>query len=217
MAEQSTTAPSLVSVPTSMYSFGVDSRQVLIETMSELMWERGYADTSPREVRNRSGVGQGSMYHHFPTKRDLALAALERNVTDLLPAASELDGPGDPMARIEAYLMRPRDALKGCKVGRMTQDPQVREDPVLLAPVARAFAQVHVSWVKVLREAIAAGELRDDLDPEQVAHTLMAVLQGGYVLAIAQQDPAPFQDALSGALALLRASAPSTSDNTRRN
>lgn len=200
-----------------MYSFGVDSRQVLIETMSELMWERGYADTSPREVRNRSGVGQGSMYHHFPTKRDLALAALERNVTDLLPAASELDGPGDPMARIEAYLMRPRDALKGCKVGRMTQDPQVREDPVLLAPVARAFAQVHVSWVKVLREAIAAGELRDDLDPEQLAHTLMAVLQGGYVLAIAQQDPAPFQDALSGALALLRASAPSTSDNTRRN
>lgn len=200
-----------------MYSFGVDSRQVLIETMSELMWERGYADTSPREVRNRSGVGQGSMYHHFPTKRDLALAALERNVADLLPAASELDGPGDPMARIEAYLMRPRDALKGCKVGRMTQDPQVREDPMLLAPVARAFAQVHVSWVKVLREAIAAGELRDDLDPEQLAHTLMAVLQGGYVLAIAQQDPTPFQDALSGALALLRASAPSTSDNTRRN
>jgi AcrR family transcriptional regulator len=200
-----------------MYSFGVDSRQVLIETMSELMWERGYADTSPREVRNRSGVGQGSMYHHFPTKRDLALAALERNVADLLPAASELDGPGDPMARIEAYLMRPRDALKGCKVGRMTQDPQVREDPMLLAPVARAFAQVHVSWVKVLREAIAAGELRDDLDPEQLAHTLMAVLQGGYVLAIAQQDATPFQDALSGALALLRASAPSTSDDTRRN
>jgi AcrR family transcriptional regulator len=38
------------------------------------------------------------MYYHFPTKRDLALAALERNVADLLPAASELDGPGDPMA-----------------------------------------------------------------------------------------------------------------------
>jgi TetR/AcrR family transcriptional regulator, transcriptional repressor for nem operon len=197
----------------------VDSRQVLVETMSELMWERGYADTSPREVRNRSGVGQGSMYHHFPTKRDLALAALERNVADLLPAASELDGPGDPMARIEAYLMRPRDALKGCKVGRMTQDPQVREDPVLLAPVARAFAAVHVSWVKVLREAIAAGELRADLDPEHLAHTLMAVLQGGYVLAIAQQDPGPFDDARAGALDLLRAAAPfrPSHKNKRRN
>ncbi|MEV4623915.1 TetR/AcrR family transcriptional regulator [Asanoa sp. NPDC049573] len=193
----------------------MDSRQLLVDTMSELMWERGYADTSPRDVRERSGVGQGSMYHHFPTKRDLGLAALERNVADLLPAASELDGPGDPMARLEAYLMRPRDALKGCKVGRMTQDPQVRDDPVLLAPVARAFAQVHVSWVRVLREAVAAGQLRDDLDAEQLAHMLMAVLQGGYVLAIAQQDPRPFDDARAGALALLRAAAPQP-ENTRR-
>jgi AcrR family transcriptional regulator len=193
----------------------MDSRQLLIDTMSELMWERGYADTSPGDVRKRSGVGQGSMYHHFPTKRDLALAALERNVADLLPAASDLDGPGDPMARIEAYLMRPRAALKGCKVGRMTQDPQVREDPALLAPVARAFAAVHVSWVNVLREAITAGELRDDLDPERLAHTLMAVLQGGYVLAIAQQDTGPFDDARAGALDLLRAAAPKL--NNRRN
>ncbi|MFD0783203.1 TetR/AcrR family transcriptional regulator [Micromonospora azadirachtae] len=181
--------------------------------MSELMWERGYADTSPREVRQRSGVGQGSMYHHFPTKRDLALAALERNIPDLLPAASELDDPGDPMARIEAYLMRPRDPLKGCKVGRMTQDPQVREDPVLLAPVARAFTQVHASWVRVLREAVAARQLRDDLDPERLAHTLMAVLQGGYVLAIAQQDPGPFNNAVASALDLLRAAAPAAPDH----
>jgi Transcriptional regulator len=182
--------------------------------MSELMWERGYAATSPRDVRQRAGVGQGSMYHHFPSKRDLAIAALERNVADLLPAASDLDGPGDPMSRIEAYLMRPRDALKGCKVGRMTQDPQVREDPALLAPVTRAFAQVHVLWVKVLREAIAAGQLRADLDPERLAHTLMAVIQGGYVLAIAQQDPGPFDDARAGALDLLRAAAPSTPTGT---
>ena len=187
---------------------GMDSRERLVQTMSELMWERGYADTSPREVRSRSGVGQGSMYHHFPTKRDLALAALERNVADLLPAASELDGPGDPMARIEAYLMRPREVLKGCKVGRMTQDPQVREDPALLAPVAHAFAQAHRRWVGVLREAVAAGELRAEIDPERLAHTLMAVIQGGYVIAIAQQDPAPFAAACRGAIDLLHAAAP---------
>lgn len=179
------------------------------------MWERGYAATSPRDVRERAGVGQGSMYHHFPSKRDLGLAALERNVADLLPAASELDGPGDPVARIEAYLMRPRDALRGCKVGRMTQDPQVRADPALLAPVTRAFSQVHASWVRALRDAIAAGQLRADLDPEQLASTLMAVLQGGYVLAIAQQDPGPFDDARAGALALLRAAAPPAADATR--
>lgn len=193
----------------------MESRELLVEAMSELMWERGYADTSPRDVRERSGVGQGSMYHHFPSKRDLALAALERNAADLSPAASELDGFGDPITRIAAYLIRPRDALKGCKVGRMTQDPQVREDPVLLAPVARAFAEVHDLWVKVLREAVTAGELRADLDPERLAHTLMAVLQGGYVLAMARQDPGPFEDARAGALDLLRAAAPVTTNGKK--
>jgi Bacterial regulatory proteins, tetR family len=43
----------------------MNSRELLVETMSDLLWERGYADTSPRDVRERSGVGQGSMYHHF--------------------------------------------------------------------------------------------------------------------------------------------------------
>jgi hypothetical protein len=62
-----------------------------------------------------------------------------------------------------------------------------RSGHALLAPVTRAFTQVHVIWVKVLREAIGAGQLRADLDPERLARTLMAVLQGGYVLAIAQR------------------------------
>jgi len=180
---------------------------MLVETMSGLLWERGYADTSPRDIRERSGVWQGSMYHHFPSKRDLAVAALERNVAGLLSAASDLDGPGSPLARLEAHLLRPRDALKGCKVGRMTQDPQVREDPVLLAPVARAFDEAHARWARVLREAVAAGELPSDLDPERLAHTLMAVLQGGYVLAIAQQDTVPFEAACAGAVDLLKAAA----------
>lgn len=191
-----------------MYNGVMDSREALVSTMSELMWERGYADTSPREVRERSGVGQGSMYHHFATKRDLALAALERNCADLLPAACELEGTGDPLERIEAYLSRPRAALKGCKVGRLTQDPQVVADPVLLAPITRTFAMMRGSWTRVLTEAIDAGELRADLDPERLAYTLMATLQGGHVLAIAEQDPAPFEAACAGALDLLHASRP---------
>jgi AcrR family transcriptional regulator len=192
-----------------MYSERMESRERLVVAMSELMWERGYAATSPREVRVRSGVGQGSMYHHFPSKRDLALAALERNCADLLPATEELlTAPGDPMAKLTAYLTRPRPALKGCKVGRMTQDPLVAADAGLLAPVADAFAKVHRALASVLREAMSLGELRDDLDPDRLASLLSASIQGGYVLAIAAQDPRPFDDARAGALELLRAAAP---------
>lgn len=173
------------------------------------MWERGYAATSPREVRERSGVGQGSMYHHFPGKRDLALAALERNCADLLPATTDLlTGPGRPMEKLSRYLGRSFPALKGCKVGRMTQDPLVASDPGLLAPIAHAFNAVHTALTAVVREAIEAGELSDGLDPDRVASLLTATIQGGYVLAIAAQDPRPFDDARAAALDLLRAASP---------
>lgn len=187
----------------------MDSRERLIETMSELMWERGYAATSPREVRERSGIGQGSMYHHFPSKRDLALAALERNCADLLPASEALlTGDGDSSEKLAQYLSQPKDALKGCKVGRMTQDPLVAADPELLAPVADAFDRIHQALVRVLRTAIEVGELSAELDPDRLAYLLTATIQGGYVLAIAQQDRRPFDEARAGALDLLRAAAP---------
>jgi AcrR family transcriptional regulator len=187
----------------------MDSRERLIETMSELMWERGYAATSPREVRERSGIGQGSMYHHFPSKRDLALAALERNCADLLPASEALlTADGDSFETLTGYLSQPKDALKGCKVGRMTQDPLVATDPGLLAPVADAFDRIHHALVRVLRTAIEAGELNGELDPDRLAYLLTATIQGGYVLAIAQQDRRPFDEARAGALDLLRAAAP---------
>ncbi|QGF25112.1 TetR family transcriptional regulator [Raineyella fluvialis] len=177
--------------------------------MSDLMWEKGYAATSPREVRDRSGVGQGSMYHHFPSKRELALAALERNCQDLLPGSIDpLSAPGDPLEKLAGHMSTPRDALKGCKVGRMTQDPLVATDPGLLAPVTDAFEKVHTALVAVIREAIDAGELPAALDPDRIASLLQATIQGGYVLAIARQDRAPYDEAVAGVVDLLRAAAP---------
>jgi hypothetical protein len=57
----------------------------------------------------------------------------------------------------------------------------------------------------VLREGQEAGEVRADVDPEQVAVTLLAVIQGGYVLARAHQDEARYTAAVEGALSLVTA------------
>jgi AcrR family transcriptional regulator len=59
----------------------------LIESTRELLWERGYVGTSPKAIQQRAGVGQGSMYHHFTGKPDLALAAVRRTAEELRAAA----------------------------------------------------------------------------------------------------------------------------------
>ncbi len=50
----------------------MSTREHLVAAAKGLLWERGYAAMSPRAVLRASGAGQGSLYHHFAGKADLA-------------------------------------------------------------------------------------------------------------------------------------------------
>jgi TetR/AcrR family transcriptional repressor of nem operon len=198
-----------------MYTACVDTRDHLIESTRELLWERGYVGTSPRAIQQRAGAGQGSMYHHFAGKRALALAAIERSAAELLAAAdAQLSGPGGAVDRVTAYLRREREVLKGCPIGRLTQDPDIVADPALRAPVEATFTRIRGRLAEVLDAGRAAGELAPSLDTAAMAATIVAVLQGGYVLARAAGTPDPFDQAVSGVLTLLAAHATATLEET---
>ena len=182
----------------------MDARERLVESTRELLWERGYVGTSPKAIQERSGAGQGSMYHHFGGKQDLALAAIERNATDLVARMeADLGGPGTATDRVARYMRRERAALRGCPVGRLTMDPDVMADPGLRRPVEEAFAAVRSRLARVIGEGRENGELDPSVDPEATATALVAVLQGGYVLARASGSPAAYALAVDGVLALL--------------
>ncbi|MFJ5884271.1 TetR/AcrR family transcriptional regulator [Kitasatospora cineracea] len=176
----------------------------LIEAARELLWERGYTGTSPKAIQQRAGAGQGSMYHHFTGKPDLALAAITRTAEELRTLADGLlSGPGTAVERVTAYLRHERDVLRGCPVGRLTQDPEVMADPVLRAPVEQTLGWLRSRLAEVLAEGRANGELPPSVDPTGTAATVVAVLQGGYVLARAAGDTAPFDQAVTGLITLL--------------
>ncbi|MDT3396898.1 TetR/AcrR family transcriptional regulator [Streptomyces sp. B1866] len=178
----------------------------LIETTRELLWERGYVGTSPKAIQQRSGVGQGSMYHHFDGKPALALAAITRTAEEMRGETEALlSAPGTAVERVTAYLRRERDVLRGCPVGRLTQDPDVMADPALRRPVEETFAWLRGRLAEVLAEGRDRGELPAPLDPAATAAAVVAVVQGGYVLARADGSAEGFTRAVDGALGLLAA------------
>ncbi|RKS80462.1 AcrR family transcriptional regulator [Motilibacter peucedani] len=184
----------------------MDTRTRLLESTQDLLWDRGYVGTSPRAIQERAGAGQGSMYHHFSGKHDLAVAAMRLTTEQVRERAEQLLGAeGTAYARVEAYLRFERDALRGCRVGRMTQDPEVVADDELRAPVADAIAWQRGRIAQVLAEGVARGELSPALSPERTAATLVAVVQGAYVEARAAGSREPYDAAIEGALDLLRA------------
>jgi TetR/AcrR family transcriptional regulator, transcriptional repressor for nem operon len=173
-----------------------------VESARELLWERGFVGVSPRAIQDRAGVGQGSMYHHFGGKAELALEAVRRSAAEMRAAAEvELGGPGSAAERISAYLLREREVLRGCPIGRLTQDPEIVADPELRRPVEETFAWLRRRLAEMIAEG--ADSFAAGLDPVATAAAIVAALQGGYVLARAAGSPEPFDQAISGVLGLL--------------
>ncbi|WP_062982182.1 TetR/AcrR family transcriptional regulator [Nocardia anaemiae] len=184
----------------------MSTRERLIESARALLWERGYVGTSPKTIQQHAEAGQGSMYHHFAGKQDLALAAIRRTAEEIRTGVdAQLSVPGTAVERITAYLRRERDVLRGCPIGRLTQDPEVIADPALRAPVEETFTWLRARLAEVIQEGLDGGELAPSLDPTATACAIVATMQGGYVLARADGTSEAFDQAIAGILALLAA------------
>lgn len=181
-----------------------DARDRLIRGTQELLWERGYNGVSPKAIQERAGVGQGSMYHHFKGKRDLALAALELTGESMrTTVGAVLHGEGRAIECLRAYLTGSRDSLRGCPIGRMVQDAEVIGDEGLRRPVSATLNWQIGELAALIAQAQQEGDLDVALDPRETAASMSAMLQGAYVLARAAAHREPFDQAVRGYLALL--------------
>lgn len=180
------------------------TRARLIETSAQLMWQAGYSATSPRKVIDASGVGQGSFYHHFPTKVDLGVAAIGANAADIVSSAqTALAGDEPGVTRLRRYLLGARDASAGCKIGGLTYDRAVIDDPRLMEPISQAFMQISELVERAISDAQRAGAVREEISAGDLASMVIAVIQGGYVLARARGEARLFEDASRAAYDLL--------------
>jgi AcrR family transcriptional regulator len=175
------------------------TREKILGATKELLWERGFDAMSPRDVMRRSGAGQGSLYHHFAGKFDLACAALAEMAEEeaaTIDAIFDLAKP--PLTRIDNYLSRERDALRGCRLARLSNELAI-EQPEFRAAIAKFLERIEASLANALREARKQGDIPADIDDKMLAAMFLAVVEGGYVLARAHWDADRMSWALEGA------------------
>jgi AcrR family transcriptional regulator len=72
-----------------------ETKRKLLDATIEALVELGWAGTSTTEVVRRAGVSRGAQVHHYPTKQELVLAAVEhlllRRVEEFETAFKGLD------------------------------------------------------------------------------------------------------------------------------
>ncbi len=130
-------------------------RQRLMEATIECLVEHGWTGTTTTVVSQRAGVSRGAQLHHFPSKHDLVVAAVEhlgqRRREELIDVAADL--PADSRTRaaldvIAAHYISP------VFFAALELWVAARTDPVLLetvGPLERRFGrQAHDHAVALL-------------------------------------------------------------------
>lgn len=181
-----------------------NAKERLIKSMQELLWERGYVGTSPKSIQERASVGQGSMYHHFSGKKELAVEAIKRTSDELVSRMEVIfSDQKTAFDKIKAYLLYKRDILKGCRIGRLTQDPDIITSSDLREPVGETLETLVNIIEQVIEEGKQNNEFNKNINSHTTATMVIAVLQGGYILARGENSVKAFEEAVSGAIDML--------------
>jgi AcrR family transcriptional regulator len=78
-----------------------ERREEILEAATKLFAEHGYADTDTQLLADKLGVGKGTLYRYFPSKRELFLAAADRGMRKLCQYIdASIEAIEDPPERI---------------------------------------------------------------------------------------------------------------------
>jgi AcrR family transcriptional regulator len=154
-------------------------REEILDAATSLFAEQGYSDAVTQALADRLGVGKGTIYRYFPSKRDLFLAAADRVMRKMRQQVdASLAGIEDGLERvskaIEAFLTFFADNPE--LVELLIQERAHFKDRK--KPTYLIHKDVNVErWRVLYRELIAQGRIRD-MPVERITDVISDLLYG---------------------------------------
>lgn len=149
-------------------------REAVIDATAALVAERGLASVTMSQIAENAGIGRATLYKYFPDVESILTAWHERQITAHLAQLAEVrDRASGPVARLEAVL----DAYAG--IAQQSHGHRATELAALLHRgdhVAHAQRHLHAMIRDLIREAAEAGDVRDDIAPDELARYCLHAL-----------------------------------------
>lgn len=148
------------------------NRERLLEAATRI-FNQGGADASLEAVARQAEVGIGTLYRHFPTREALFEAIYRREVQQLAALAEQLDDEAAPPVEAVRRWVHALIGFIAVKKGMS----------VALAVVAQSSSKLAVCMLeqmvgaldRLLRRAVAAGQLRGDIGAEEILRALVGM------------------------------------------
>jgi TetR/AcrR family transcriptional repressor of lmrAB and yxaGH operons len=162
-----------------------DTRDRVLRTAATLFHTQGYHATGLNQVLAEGGAPKGSLYFHFPGgKEQLAVESMRLSSDEFcehLKQAGSLDAALDRLAQ----RLLDTDFRSGCPIATVALDTAADSEPI-----RQACDTAYTSWERVIADSLAAQGVSD---PEALATTILAAIEGALLLAKTRRDVAPLR------------------------
>jgi AcrR family transcriptional regulator len=188
---------------------GAATRARIVNAAAELMYVKGVEATTLGEILVAGAASKSQFRQHFADKDDLVRAVIAFRAQEVLDKQTRRLKNIDSFRGLEQW----RDALLqrstlrrgawGCELGSLSSELSDGDEGA-----RRQLAEAFRDWERLLAAAFVRmrdnGVLTDDIAPAAIATSVMAAVQGGYLLAQLEHDSAPMKLALNMALGYVR-------------
>ena len=183
------------------------ARAAIVNTAAATMYHHGIAATSTGDVARASGAEPKELHRHFRDKTELVRAVIDRELTAVLDGQDATDAITS-WNGLDTWVARVLDAQPGpsgpfaCPLATLATE--LRNSPEYRPALTDAFRTWEGHLAAGLRRIQQHGELDPDANPDRLAASLIAALQGGYLLASVHGRIDVMRDVLDDAVAALR-------------
>jgi TetR/AcrR family transcriptional repressor of nem operon len=179
-----------------------DTKRDLLEQGMTMLLRQGYHDLGIAAVLKATAVPKGSFYHHFESKEDFGLQAIDLYMTQVHAGLDLCLGDESlrPLERVRRFFELSEEKYRsegylGCLLGGLGQELSGVSE-AFRSKVEQCFAEIARRIAGCLSEAVREGDLPTGTDPQKMAELLVNCWEGAALRTRLQRDPAPLREML---------------------
>lgn len=153
-------------------------RTEIIRAAVRVFAERGYFAARMREVAERAGVADGTLYLYFAGKEDLLVSILEEYAEEfLVRARRDADRHSDPGDKLRAVVERHLASFESDRDLAFVFQIELRHTRRFLRRVAKGKVAAYLKLLlDIVTEGVERGAFRADIPPDLVARAIFGAL-----------------------------------------
>jgi TetR/AcrR family transcriptional regulator, transcriptional repressor for nem operon len=179
-----------------------DTKQQLLEQGMAMLLREGYHHLGIAAVLDATDIPKGSFYHHFESKEDFGLQAIDLYMKQVHAGLDQCLGDEGlpPLQRVRRFFELSAEKYRtegylGCLLGGLGQELSGVSE-VFRRKVEQCFSEIAQRIAGCLAQAVQRGDLPKETDAQRMAQLLVNCWEGAALRSRLLRDPAPMKEML---------------------